>query len=172
MLESDTRISALVPEGKLWFGSYKSFVIFSGAVHKGPQRCKHCFSLLLKWLMAWLVPLLLSLLLTHTPPPLSLWIETLALEIDCLLWWNDAGRLNFLFYLADWMGPLVYPSVPLESAVPGGALLRVAAVGAGVWTLREMQHQSYFCGDLKENRQIIHILKKRKEKHHRIGKDS
>lgn len=110
--------------------------------------------------MAWLVPLFLSLLLTHTP--LLLWqrTEPLALELDGLLWWSDDGRLNFLFDLTDWMELLVCPSVPLESVLRG-ALLRVAVVGAGISTLKGTQHQSHFYADLKKNRQIIHFLEKR-----------
>lgn len=57
---------------------------------------------------------------------------------------------------------LVHPSVPVESA-PGAALLRVAAVAAGISMLVGMQRQSHFYADLKKNRKITHFLKKTKE---------
>lgn len=67
------------------------------------------------------------------------------------------------------MDLLVYPSVPSESVL-GGALLPEAVARAGISILMGMQHQSHFYADLKKNRQIMHFLKKRKEKHHGIVK--
>lgn len=162
-------MTALIPKGKLWFSSYESFVIFSGTVHKGPLRCKHCSSLLLIYLMAWLVPSFLSLLLTHTPVVFSQCLEALVLQLDCLLWCNGDDWSYFLFDLTNGMNGHIYPSVPLEPAPPGNALLRVAVVGAGVWTLLGSQSQRYFWGDLKENTEFL-WWRKKKEKHHGVDK--
>lgn len=68
------------------------------------------------------------------------------------------------------MAQLVCPRVPSESAL-GAALLPVAVFGAGTSMLMAKQHQSHFYADLKINRQIIHFLKKRREKCHGIRKE-